>query len=365
VETIPAMAFSARSDGSKEFVNRPWLDYTGLSEKASLDFGWHITIHPDDLDEYLSKWQASLETGAPFEHEARHRDANGGYRWFLIRAVPLCDEHGTVLKWYGTLTDIEDRKRSEQERERFRQLQANLAHENRISMMGELSASLSHELKQPITAAILDTKTCLRWLTRDQPNLEAAREATLRAIKDSNLASEIINRLRSFYKKDAPPERESVDVNELIGELLVLLRSEAHRYSIHVCTDLAADLPKATGDRVQIQQVLMNLMLNGIEAMKETSGELTIKSELGDDGQLLISVSDTGVGLPAENADQIFNTFFTTKPQGSGMGLPICRSIVESHGGRLWASKNSRRGATFQFTLPAGVTKSAPSVTNA
>jgi signal transduction histidine kinase len=232
-------------------------------------------------------------------------------------------------------------------------------------MMGELSASLSHELKQPITAAILDTKTCLRWLTRDQPNVEAAREATLRAMKDSTRASEIINRLRSFYKKDAPPERESVDVNELIGELLVLLRSEAHRYSIHVCTDLAADLPKATGDRVQIQQVLMNLMLNGIEAMKETSGELTIKSELGDDGQLLISVSDTGVGLPAENADQIFNTFFTTKPQGSGMGLPICRSIVESHGGRLWASTNSRRGATFQFTLPAGVTKSAPSVTNA
>jgi signal transduction histidine kinase len=232
-------------------------------------------------------------------------------------------------------------------------------------MMGELSASLSHELRQPITAAILDTKTCLRWLTRDQPNLEAAREATLRAMKDSTRASEIINRLRSFYKKDAPPERESVDVNELIGELLVLLRSEAHRYSIHMCTDLAPDLPNATADRIQIQQVLMNLMLNSIEAMKETSGELTIKSERGDDGQLLISVRDTGVGLPAENADQIFNTFFTTKPQGSGMGLPICRSIVESHGGRLWANKNSRRGATFQFTLPAEVTKSSPSITNA
>jgi signal transduction histidine kinase len=145
--------------------------------------------------------------------------------------------------------------------------------------------------------------------------------------------------------------------------MLVLLRSEAHRYSIHMSTDLAAKLPKATADRVQIQQVLMNLMLNGIEAMKETAGDLTIKSELGDDGQLLISVSDTGVGLPAEKADQIFNAFFTTKPQGSGMGLAICRSIVESHSGRLWASANNERGATFQFTLPPEVTKSSPSIT--
>jgi len=318
-----------------------------------VDSGWRLTVHPDDLDEYLSKWQASLSRGTPFEIEARHRDANGGYRWFLVRAVPLRDEHGNVLKWYGTLTDIEDRKRAEQERERLRQLQASLAHENRISMMGELSASLSHELKQPITAAILDAKTCLRWLTPGQSNVEAAREATLRAIKDNTRAGEIIDRLRSFYKKDAPPERKPVDVNELVREMLVLLRNEAHRYSIHMCTYLADELPKATADRVQIQQVLMNLMLNGIEAMKDTAGDLTIKSELGNDGQLLISVRDTGVGLPAEKADQIFNPFFTTKPQGSGMGLAICRSIVESHNGRLWASANNGRGATFQFTLPA------------
>lgn len=363
VETIPAMAFSTRTDGSTEFVNRPWLDYTGLSEKADLDSGWRKTIHPADLDEYLSKWQASLATGAPFEIEARHRDAHGGYRWFLVRAVPLRDAHRNILKWYGTLTDIEDRRRSEQERERFRQLQADLAHEHRISMMGELSASLSHELKQPIAAAILDTKNCLRWLTRDEPNLEAARQATLRAMKDNTRAAEIIDRLRSLYKKDTPQERQSVDVNELVLEMLVLLRSEAHRYSIQMCTNLAAELPKATADRVQIQQVLMNLMLNGIEAMKDTAGDLDIKSELGGDGQLLISVSDTGVGLPVDKADQIFDTFFTTKPQGSGMGLTICRSIVESHNGRLWASANSGRGTTFHFTLPAEVTKPSSSLT--
>jgi signal transduction histidine kinase len=299
----------------------------------------------------------SETSGQLLEYEARlRRGSDGDYRWFQTRARPLRDKRSKIVKWCAVATDIEDRKHAEQ-------LQLDLAHVNRISTLGELAASISHELKQPITAAILDTKTCLRWLTRDQPNVEEARDATLRAMKDSTRASEIIDRLRSFYKKDAPPERESVDVNELVCEMLALLRSEAHRYSIHMCTDLTAELPKVTADRVQIQQVLMNLMLNGIEAMKETTGDLTIKSELGDDGQLLISVSDTGVGLPAEKADQIFNTFFTTKPQGSGMGLTICRSIVESHSGRLWASANNGRGATFQFTLPAEVTKSSPSIT--
>jgi PAS domain S-box-containing protein len=355
VETIPAMAFSSGPDGSAEFVNRPWLDYSGLSEKANLASGWQLTIHPDDLDEHLSKWCSSLETGAPFENESRQRDAHGEYRWFLVRAVPLRDEHGKVLKWYGTLTDIEDRKRSEQEREKVRQLQADLAHENRVSMMGELAASLSHELRQPITAAITDAETCMRWLSRDQPDVEEAREATKRIMKDGTRAAEIIDRLRSFYRKGAPLERESVDVNELVREMLVLLGSEADRYSINMRTDLAAELPKVTADRVQLQQVLMNLMLNGIDAMKDVDGtrELTIKSQRAEDEQLQVSVSDTGVGLPPQQEDQIFDAFFTTKADGSGMGLRISRSIVESHGGRLWAAANSPRGANFYFTLSA------------
>jgi PAS domain S-box-containing protein len=355
VETIPAMAFSSGPDGSAEFVNRPWLDYSGLSEKANLSSGWQLTIHPDDLDEHLSKWRASLETGAPFENESRQRDAHGDYRWFLVRAVPLRDEHGKVLKWYGTLTDIEDRKRSEQEREKVRQLQADLAHENRVSLMGELAASLSHELRQPITAAITDAETCMRWLSRDRPDVEEAREATMRIMKDGTRAAEIIDRLRSFYRKGAPLERESVDVNELVREMLVLLGSEADRYSINMRTDLAAELPKVTADRVQLQQVLMNLMLNGIDAMKDVDGtrELTIKSQRAEDEQIQVSVSDTGVGLPPQQEDQIFDAFFTTKADGSGMGLRISRSIVESHGGRLWAAANSPRGANFYFTLSA------------
>jgi PAS domain S-box-containing protein len=359
IDTIPALAFSSSPDGKNEWVNRRWVEYSGLSPEASSGSGWRSMVHPDDLDEPVKKWQISLASGEPFENEARRRSGNGEYRWFLVRAVPLRDAHGNILKWYGTLTDIEDRKKAEQERERLRQLEADLAHVNRVSTMGQLAASLSHELKQPITAAITDTKTCLRWLTRDQPDVGEAREATLRAMKDSTRAAEIIDRLRSLYKKGAPPEHELLDVNELVGEMLVLLRSEANRYSINMGTELASELPTVTADRVQLQQVLMNLMLNGIEAMKDTGGELTIKTELGQDGQLLISVSDTGVGLPADKTEQIFNAFFTTKPQGSGMGLAISRSIIESHGGRMWANANNGRGATFQFTLPAEVKRSS------
>ena len=272
--------------------------------------------------------------------------------------MPLRDAHGNILKWYGTLTDIEDRKKAEQERERLRQLEADLAHVNRVSTMGQLAASLSHELKQPIAAAITNAKTCLRWLAREQPDIEEAREATMRIVKDGNRAAEIINRLRSFYTKGAPLERELVDVNEVVREMLELLRSEAARYSICVRTDLAAELPRVTADRVQLQQVVMNLMLNGIEAMKDTGGELTIKSERGENGELLMSISDSGVGLPTEKADEIFDAFFTTKPQGSGMGLTISGSIIKSHGGRLWARANANRGLTFHFTLPSERTHS-------
>src|SRR6266446_5128686 len=248
-----------------------------------------------------------------------------------------------------------ERKLAREERERLRQAQADLAHINRVTTMGELTASLAHELRQPISAAVTNAKTCLRWLGRDEPDVAEAREAASRLVKDVTRAADIISRISSLFKK-GESQRESVDVNELVREMIVLLRSEASRYSISIRTELAEDLPKVMADRVQLQQVFMNLMLNGIDAMKETSGgsELTIKSEIGD-GQLLISVSDAGVGLPPEQADQIFTAFFTTKDNGTGMGLPISRSIIESHGGRLWANANSARGATFQFTLPATV----------
>src|SRR6202163_1479962 len=222
---------------------------------------------------------------------------------------------------------------------------------SRVTTMGELTASLAHEIKQPISAAVTNAKTCLRWLGRDEPNVAEACEAASRLVKDVTRAADIIGRISSLFKK-GELQRESVDINELVREMIVLLRSEANRYSISIRTELAEGLPKVIADRVQLQQVFMNLMLNGIDAMKETTdgSELTIKSE-ADDGQLLISVSDTGVGLPAEQADQIFRAFFTTKDNGTGMGLPISRSIIESYGGRLLGAGAFRRGACFLFSL--------------
>jgi signal transduction histidine kinase len=221
-----------------------------------------------------------------------------------------------------------------------------------VNMLGELATALAHEIKQPIAASITSANACLRWLAHDPPDLERARAAATRIERDGNRAAAVINRLRSFYKKGTPPEREIVDVNDIIQEMTVLLRTEAIRYSIAIEVELEADVPNILADRVQLQQVFMNLMLNAIEAMKDIGGELRIRARLNPEYQLVISVSDTGVGLPADNTERIFEAFHTTKPQGTGMGLAITRSIVESHGGRIWATANLGVGATFHFTLP-------------
>jgi PAS domain S-box-containing protein len=266
-----------------------------------------------------------------------------------ISLSPLETEEGTLVS--GAVRDVTERTRAE---EALRQAKADLAHISRVTTMGELTASVAHEVNQPIAAAITDANTCIRWLTRDQPNLEEARAAAMRVVKDATRASEIISRVRLLYNKGTS-EQELFDVNEIIGEMIFLLRSEAIRYNVSVRTELTADLPQVMGDRVQLQQVLMNLMINGIDAMKDVDGarELAIRSQRAEQEKLLVSVSDTGVGLPTQQADQIFDAFFTTKRHGTGMGLRISRSIVESHGGRLWAAPNSPRGAHFYFTLSA------------
>jgi PAS domain S-box-containing protein len=481
IDTIPAHVWSARPDGSVDFINRRWLETTGLALEDALGWDWDSVVHPDDLARYVSEWRTALATGKPMESEVRLRRPGGEYRWWLTRNVPLRNEAGAIIKWYGTAIDIEDRKRAEEalrrseaylaeaqrlthtgswawnlrtgelywsqevrriygldpqakpswpwffdrvhpedlarvqqqsrmestgkdwavseiefravlvdgtlkhvhaisyrvtdasgetaevigtivdvterkraeaERERLRQLEAALAHTNRVSMMGEFAASMAHDIKQPITAAVTDARTSLRWLQRTPPEMEEGRKAISRVVSAVNRAAGIIDHLRSLYEKGAPNERELVDVNEVAWEMLALLRSEANRHSIEMHTELAADLPKTKADRVQLQQVFMNLMLNGIEAMKDTGGELTVKSEPTEDEKLLISIKDAGVGLPTEQLDEIFSAFFTTKSQGTGMGLSISRTIIESHGGRLWASPNPGKGATFRFTLP-------------
>jgi signal transduction histidine kinase len=303
-------------------------------------------IHPEDRPAVQQRIERISRERTEFDFEHRLLMPDGSVKYLRVVGHPSKDKKGS-FEFVGAVTDITVR-------ERLRQAQADLAHIGRVTTMGELTASLAHEIKQPIFAASTDAGTCLRWLARDPPDVAEAQEAALRLMKDVSRATEIIDRIRALYKK-SPPQRELVDVNEIIHEMLVLLRAETNRYSIETRTELVPDLPKITADRVQLQQVLMNLMLNAIEAMKDTAGELTIKTEVNQGGQLLISVSDTGVGLPSEKTEQIFDPFFTTKPQGSGMGLSISRSIVESHGGCLWASCPSGRGATFQFTLPATV----------
>jgi PAS domain S-box-containing protein len=344
IETIPAMVWIAGPDWAVQFRNRRVVDYTGLPQLGKGEKGGAISVHPEDQDRIVRRLGASSASGEPFEEEMRIRRIDGEYRWFLCRAVPLRDKRGKIVKWYGAATDIQDRKRAEE-------LQAELAHTNRVSTMGELVASISHELAQPITATTNNAKASLRWLQRDPPDLAQVRKGTESIVEAGIFASQIIDRLRSLYKK-APPKRELVTINEVIAEMVPLLRSKAYEYAVSIRMDLAADLPGIMADQVQLQQVLMNLMLNGIEAMKEAGGVLTVKTERSECGKVLISVTDTGVGLPAGRADEIFNPFFTTKPQGSGMGLAISRSIVESHGGRLWAASNDGRGVTFHFTLP-------------
>jgi signal transduction histidine kinase len=257
-----------------------------------------------------------------------------------------------VGEYVGITVDMTERKRTEEERERLRQLEADLAHINRVNMMGELAAALAHEIKQPIAASITSANACLRWLARDPPDLERARAAAARIEQDGNRAADVINRLRSFYKKGSAPKREIVDIGTIILEMAALLKTEAIRHSVTIHSAVDPDTPKILVDRVQLQQVFMNLMLNAIEAMKDTRGALTITARPNSQGQIIVSISDTGIGLPQGSTEQIFDAFHTTKPEGTGMGLAITRSIVESHGGRVWATANQGAGATFHFTLP-------------
>jgi NO-binding membrane sensor protein with MHYT domain/signal transduction histidine kinase len=307
-------------------------------------------VHPEDMILAKQTIERASQDGKDFDHEYRLVMPDSSVKYVHVVAHALGDESGNI-EFVGAVMDVTERKRAE---EALRQAQAELAHVNRVTTMGELTASLAHEVNQPIGAAVTDANTCLRWLARDRPDVEEARAAAARAVKDATRAAEIISRVRLLFKKSAP-ERQLVDVNEVIPKMIVLLYGEAARYNISVRAELAADLPHVIGDRVQLQQVIMNLIVNSIDAMKGVDGtrELVIRSQRTEKEQVLVSVIDTGVGLPQQHASQIFNAFFTTKSHGTGLGLRISRSIVESHGGRLWAADNSPRGASFCFTLPS------------
>jgi PAS domain S-box-containing protein len=310
-------------------------------------------IHPEDQPIVAEELGRAVRDRDDYEVDYRIFHPGGEIRHIHVVGRPVLDPSGDLVEIVGTGIDVTDRKQAEGERERLRQAQADLAHANRVTLMGELTASVAHEVNQPIAASLTNARTCLRWLAGDTPNVAEAREAAMRIVQDQTRAAEIISRIRLLFKKTTTP-RELVDIDEIIREMTVHLHGEMTRYLISLRMELSADRLQVMGDRVQLQQVMMNLIMNAIDAMADVQGirKLIIQSQHGEDGHIVVSVSDTGVGLTQELAAHIFDAFFTTKPHGTGMGLRISRSIVEAHGGRLWAADNAPRGASFYFTLP-------------
>jgi PAS domain S-box-containing protein len=333
------------------------------SEENNRLYGFDLSQYPNPFDLHYSsilaedepalttKLENAIGARADFDVEYRIRRADGAIRF--LRGIGHHNPAQEFGDYFGITMDITDRKHAEKEREKLRQLEADLAHINRVNMMGELAAALAHEIKQPIAASITSANALRRWLAHDPPDLERARAAAIRIEQDANRAADVINSLQSFYKRGTPVQRQIVDVKHVIEEMAVLLETEAARHLVAIITEINDNTPNLLLDRVQLQQVFMNLMLNAIEAMQDTGGELTIKSQVNPEGWLIVSMSDTGVGLPEDWSDEIFDPFHSTKPQGTGMGLTITRSIVESYRGRVWATANQGAGATFHFTLPA------------
>src|SRR5437660_1960169 len=347
IDTLPALVWSKLPDGSADFLNQRFLEYTGFSLEEGLGWGWMNEFHPEDRAE--EEWRAAFAAGEPFEREARLRRADGAYRWFLLRAVPLRDERGNVVKWYGTSTDIEDRKRAE---EALQEAQDKLAHVTRTQAMGELAAAIAHEVNQPLTAIVTNANFSLRQLKGSSPNLDELRTAITEIVNDGTRTSAVISRIRGLLVKGSP-RRTELGINEIIPAVITLLRNELQRHRIQLRTELEANLPRVQGDAVQLQQVLINLIMNAVEAMRlstEQPRKLLIRSAKNSDG-IFVQVQDSGPGIEPELADGIFEPFFTTKADGIGMGLSISRSIIESHGGQL-SLVSASQGALFQFILP-------------
>ena len=477
INTIPVLAWCNLPDGSNEFLNKPWHDYTGLPPEKAQGWGWQVTIHPDDLPKLLDKWWELLRSGESGEIEARLRRFDGVYRWFLFRVNPLRDESGSIVKWYGTNTDIHDLKRAEVELRRseafladaqrlsrtgsfswlvgteevewshetyriyevdpavpvtfdlirtrvhpdnlqnlqevmakarreggdfdyetrllmpdqsvkylhvvahsdrnkdgelelrgavqdvterrladeaLNKARSELAHVTRVTSLGALTASIAHEVNQPLSGIITNASTCLRMLAADPPNVEGARETARRTIRDGNRAADVITRLRALFTKRTPTIAP-VDINEAAREVIALSSSDLQRGRVMLRTELAEGLPLVGGDRIQLQQVMMNLLRNAADAMSgvdDRPRRLLIRTEPDEDGQVCFSVQDSGVGFGPEGTAQLFDAFYTTKSEGMGIGLSVSRSIIESHGGRLWAQANDGPGATFSFSIP-------------
>ncbi|MGC4053515.1 MAG: PAS domain-containing protein [Paludibaculum sp.] len=479
IDTIPALVWCNLPDGPNEFISTSWHVYTGVSPEESHGWGWQASFHPDDLPPLMRKWGEMLVSGEPGEIEARLRRHDGVYRWFLIRAQPFFDDEGKIVRWYGTSTDIEDRKQAEEElrrkeaflakaqrlslsgsfswcvdteevtfsneayrifgfepgtpvtlariatrvrpedrpllaqklgaaretggeqtygirlempdgstkylrassqdtlddsgrreyvgavqdvtarhlaEESLDKARSELAHVSRVNAFSTLTASIAHEINQPLSGIITNASTCLRMLNAEPPNVDGARETARRTIRDGNRVTDVITRLRAlFIRKEYTPEL--LDLNEAIRDVLAMTANDIQRHGVIAQAELNEDVPLVAGDRIQLQQVILNLMRNALDAMAGVTGRpkfLIVRTRTEESGHVRLSVRDAGVGLDGQNMDKIFDSFYTTKSGGMGIGLSVSRSIIERHNGKLWAEQNDGPGATFSFSIPIG-----------
>jgi PAS domain S-box-containing protein len=359
LDAAPVMVWVSAPDKLCTFFNKPWLSFTGRTMEQELGYGWVEGVHPDDLALCYDIWSNEWERREPFQADYRLRRADGEYRWILDNGVPYFAADGTFLGYIGSCIDMTDRKRAEAEaresERRYREVQMELAHANRLATIGQLTASITHEVTQPVSGAIVSAQAALHWLARDPPNLDEARQALTRVVKDGNRVSEVIAGIRAMVKK-APARKHCLPINEAIIEVVALTHGETIKNGVSVQTQLAEGLPLIEGDRVQLQQVMLNLIINAVEEMSgvtEGARDLLISTGRAGSNDVLVSVRDSGPGLAPAALERLFDPFYTTKSSGLGLGLSICRSIIQSHGGRLWATANVPRGAIFEFTLPA------------
>jgi PAS domain S-box-containing protein len=353
IETIPGLVWCAAPDGSITYVNRRMLAHMGAAFEAVMDGGWADFLHPDDRDRVVKVWAHSVATGEPYSVQARFRKSSGDYPWFQSLSQLGRDEEGHPTRWFGLLVDVNDMKTVE---DVLRNTQSKLARATQVATGSELSASIAHEMNQPLAAVVANGHACLRWLSAQPPNIAKALESADRIIRDAKGAGEVASRIRALFKR-AAPAKVVLDLNDTVGEVVRLLQAEITKKRILMKLELAEDLPVVAADRIQLQQLLFNLLQNGIEAIDQAgdqadsaSSHLTVRTRRDGPSAIVVEIADSGIGL--ENPAQIFDAFFTTKENGMGMGLAICRSIVEAHGGRLWAESNNGDGAAFFFTLP-------------
>lgn len=355
-ETIPQMLWSAKPDGECDYCNARLLDFSGFTAEEIMGGGWRNLFHPDDLDQAMRAWSASAATGAPYQVEARlFHAADSSYRWCLTTALPLRDEEGRILEWHGVCVDMHDWKQAQDE---LRESQAELARATRVMTMGQLTASIAHELNQPLAGIMTNAGTALRMLTAEPPNIDGARETARRTIRDARRASEVIARLRALFARRTTAA-ELVDLNTATQEVIALSLNELQRNGVSPRLHLAGNLPDVMGDRVQLQQVILNFILNGTEAMNGVTDrprELIVSTGIEEGGHVRLAVRDAGTGFDPAMAEKLFSPFYTTKSNGMGIGLSVSRTIVENHHGRLWGERNDGPGSTFCFSIPSRLT---------